>query len=81
MDRAEIEQQRAEALRLSMVSLAANPHFQAFMSEVARMKDESVREACRADNYEDRDTWLGAVRTYNELLDSYREITGSATLD
>lgn len=80
--RAEIEQHRAIALRVSMASLVANPHFQAFMAEVERMKEESVREACRADGYEDRDASLGAVRCYNELLDSYREASGGgATLD
>lgn len=79
--RAEIAQQRAYALQESMRQLVADSRFRAFMAEVERMKNEAVRDACRATDHADRDTALGSVRTYVELLDFYAEAGGDVTLD
>jgi len=79
--RAEFAQQKAYALQEAMRQLVPDTRFRAFMAEVNRMKEAAVRDACRASDHADRDTALGSVRTYVELLDFYAEAGGDVTLD
>lgn len=79
--RAEHAQQRAYALQEAMRQLVADTRFRSFMSEVDRMKNEAIRDACRASDHADRDSALGSVRTYIEMLDLYAEAGGDVTLD
>lgn len=77
-------QRRADALAASIRSLAENPHFKLFLSEVVNLRDMAMREACMGENVGNpgkQSAALGEVRAYIDILDVVAAQVGSASVD